>query len=229
VNARPSFGGGMERYYEAQFEELRDLLLRMSYLALENLTRALDGLFSRDVGLCAKVMEDDREIDQLEIRVDHACIDILLQRQPVAKDLRFTTMAMKINTNLERLGDQAVYIARVGCDLSRLPPITDNFGLPGLGERAREAVQKAMDAFVREDVELAMRVRAGDEEINRAHREMIQNLFRFMSENPTRMPQAVELIFLAQSLERVADYAKNIADEVVYVVEAFDPRHRKSP
>jgi phosphate transport system protein len=217
----------VERYYESQFRDLRDLLLRMSYLAEENVSLALEGLFGRDTDLCRKVIETDREIDMFEVRIDQACIDLLLLRQPVAKDLRFATMSMKINTNLERTGDQAVYIARVGCDLSDLPPIGDFFGLPALGEMVKKAVSRSMDSYIREDVTLAREVREGDEEINRIHRETIQRLLGYMMENPTRVAQTVELIFLARALERIADYGKNIADEVIYLVEAVDPRHRK--
>jgi phosphate transport system protein len=220
-------GGPMERYYESQFRDLRDLLLRMSYLAEENVSMALDGLFGRDTNLCRKAIESDREIDMFEVRIDQACIDLLLLRQPVAKDLRFVTMSMKINTNLERTGDQAVYIARVGCDLSDLPPIDDFFGLPSLGEMVKGTVSRAMEAYIKEDVDLARAVRAGEDEINRIHRETIQWLLRYMMENPTKVAQTVELIFLARALERIADYAKNIADEVIYLVEAVDLRHRK--
>jgi phosphate transport system protein len=218
-------GPKKERYFEAHFEELRDLLLRISYLAMEAYSRALDGLFSRDAALCEKVVEADKEIDKLEIRIDQACIDILMAHQPVAKDLRFVTMAMKINTNLERMGDQAVYIARVGCDLSVLPPMREVFALPELGERVKSAVQGAIDSFIEEDADLARRVRAGDEEINRFHRDMIEKLLQYMMENPSQIAQAVEMIFLARALERVADYGKNIAAEVIYLVEAVDARH----
>jgi phosphate transport system protein len=198
----------------------------MSYLALEAYSRALEGLFSRDPDLCEKVVEADKEIDDLEVRIDQACIDLLLTRQPVAKDLRFVTMAMKINTNLERMGDQAVYIARVGCDLSDLPPMREVFALPELGEEAKKAVQNAIDAFRTEDAELARVVRAGDTAINRFHREMIEKLLHYMMENPSKIAQTVELVFLARALERVADYGKNIANEVIYLVEAVDARHR---
>lgn len=198
----------------------------MSYLALENFSLALDGLYARDPSICEQVVDGDQEIDQLEIRIDHAAIDLILLLQPVAKDLRFATMVMKINTNLERVGDQAVFIARMGRDLAGMAPVRDWFGLPLLGERVHNAVQSSMDAFAREDAVLARSVRDGDEAINQTHREMIQALLQFMMENPKMVPQAVELILLAQTLERVADYAKNIADEVIYMVEAVDQRHR---
>ncbi len=220
-------GSDMDRYYESQFRELRDLLLRMSYLAEENVSLALDGLFGRDKELCRKVIEADREIDLFELRIDSASIDLLLLRQPVARDLRFVTMSMKINANLERTGDQAVYIARVGLDLSDLPPVEDFFGLPALGEMVKKAISRAMESYIREDVALARQVREGDDEINRIHRDAIQRLLRYMMENPSRVAQTVELIFLARSLERIADYGKNIADEVIYLVEAVDPRHKR--
>lgn len=216
----------MERYFEAQFIALRDQLLRMSYLSIESLQRALDGLYGRDRELCQKVVEDDKQIDLFEIENDKACIELLLLRQPVARDLRFATMSMKINSSLERVGDQAVYIARVGCDLADLPPVTDFLKLPELGDRAKTALQRAMDSYIREDAELAREVRNGDVEINRLHRYLIQHFLEFMVETPARVAQAVELIFLAKSLERCADYAKNIADDVIYLVEAVDPRHQ---
>lgn len=218
----------MERYYESQYNELRDLLLRMWYVTGENLKKSLDGVFTRDQNLCAEVIASDEEIDRFEIRIDQACIDLLLLRQPVAKDLRFVTMSMKINTNLERTGDQAVYIARVGCDLMGLPPVGEAFGVPELAEMARNAVAQAMESYTREDVELARRVRTGDEKINRFHREIIRQLLEYMMENPSKVTQTVEMIFLARALERVADYGKNIADEVIYLVEAVDPRHKNS-
>ncbi len=216
----------MERYYEEQYKELRDLLLRMWYITSENLKKALDGVFTRDQALCTEVIAADEAIDRFEVRIDQSCIDLLLLRQPVAKDLRFVTMSMKINTNLERAGDQAVYIARVGCDLMALPPVEESFGVPELAEMARRAMAQAMDSYMNEDVELARRVRTGDEEINRFHREVIRKLLAYMMENPSKLTQTVEMIFLARALERVADYGKNIADEVIYLVEAVDPRHK---
>lgn len=216
----------MERYYEAQYNELRDLLLRMWYLTGENLKKALDGVFTRDQALCAEVIASDEEIDRFEVRIDQACIDLLLLRQPVAKDLRFVTMSMKINTNLERTGDQSVYISRVGCDLMGLPPVEDSFGVPELADMARRAVALAMESYTNEDADLARRVRVGDEEINRFHREVIRKLLEYMMENPSKLTQTVEMIFLARALERIADYGKNIADEVIYLVDAVDPRHK---
>ncbi|MBD3162549.1 MAG: phosphate signaling complex protein PhoU [Candidatus Eisenbacteria bacterium] len=218
----------MERYYEAQFKELLDLLLRLSYLSIENYSRALQGIFSRDPELCEQVVEADEQIDEMEVRIDQACIDILLMRQPVAKDLRFVTMSMKINTNLERMGDQAVYIARLGCDLSDLPPLKNFFGLPMLGEKAKTAVRTAIDSLVDEDTELARSIAARDPEINRLHRDIIRRILHYMAEEPSKITQAVDLIFLAKAMERVADYGKNIAYEVVYMVDAVDDRHRST-
>lgn len=216
----------MDRYYEADFTSQRDLVLRMSYMAQENLERAIDGLLSGDGRKLREVIERDAQIDQMELRVDAECVELLLRLQPVAKDLRLAAMSLKINTNLERMGDQAVYIARVGLDLLQQARPKEWHELPRLAAMAREAVDLAMQSFVREDTALARRVRAGDREINQLYRSIIHAMVQFAMENPSQLPQTIEMVFVAQALERVADYAKNIADEVVYLVEAVDPRHR---
>lgn len=216
----------MDRYYESDFTSQRDLILQMSYMAQENLERAIDGLLNRNERLLREVVERDSQIDQMEVRVDAECVELLLRLQPVAKDLRLAAMSLKINTNLERMGDQAVYIARVGLDLLRQAPAREWHELPRLAAMAREAVGMAMQSFVKEDTELARRVRAGDQDVNAMYRAMIHAMVQYAMENPGQLPQTIEMIFVAQALERVADYAKNIADEVVYLVEAVDPRHQ---
>ena len=216
----------MERYYDADFTQHRDRVLRMSYMALENFDRALNGLFARDARILREAVARDRDIDQMEVDIDRECIELLLRLQPVAKDLRLAVMSLKINTNLERLGDQAVFMARVGLDLMRLPPVQDWFGLPDLASRARDAVDHAVQAFTDEDTTAAKAVRDGDQEINRIYRAQVLAMIQFAMESPSQLPQMMELMSLAQALERVADYAKNIADEVVYLVDAVDPRHQ---
>lgn len=217
----------MERYYEAEFTQLRDRILQMSYLALENYDRAVNGFFAREESELRRTIQQDEQIDQMELMIDAECIELLLRLQPFAKDLRFAAMAMKINTNLERMGDQAVFMARAGLDLMRLPVITDFFQLPRLASMARNAVEQAMLAFAREDSRLAREIRQGEKQINAFYRQIIKSLLEFAMETPSQLPQSVELLFIAQSLERVADYAKNIADEVIYLVEAEDVRHRQ--
>ena len=216
----------MDRYFEADLTQHRDRILQMSYLALENLERALNGLYSRDESLLREAVERDREIDQMELTIDAECVELLLRLQPVAKDLRLAVMSLKINTNLERLGDQAVFIARVGLDLLGQTPVKDWFGLPQLSSLTREAVSRAVLAFTREDTDLAREVRAGDQEINRLYRQLMLAMVHSAMENPSQLPQTMELMSVAQALERGADYGKNIADEVIYLVEAVDPRHR---
>jgi len=217
----------MERYFESDFTELRDRLLRMAYLALENYDRAVTGFFTRDEALLALAVERDGEIDQMELTVDAECVELLLRLQPFAKDLRFAAMSLKINTNLERLGDQAVFMARVGLDMLRKPAIRDWFQLPDLTTRARGAVERAMKAFAAEDTALAREVKSGEVEINAIYRAMVRTLLHYAQSSPEQIPQAMDLLSVAQALERVADYAKNIADEVIYLVEAVDVRHAK--
>lgn len=216
----------MERYYDADFTQHRDRILQMFYMAQENLERALNGLFTRDERLLREAVDRDREIDQMELRIDAECVELLLRLQPVAKDLRLAVMSLKINTNLERMGDQAVFIARVGLDLQARAPVTAWFRLRELAARAREAVNQAVEAFIREDTEAARRVRVGDQEINRIYREVVRTMIEFAMENPRQLFQTMELMSVAQALERVADYGKNIADEVIYLVDAEDPRHQ---
>jgi phosphate transport system protein len=216
----------MERYFDADLNEHRDRILRMSYMALENLERAVNGLFTRDEQLLREAVERDREIDQMELRIDAECVELLLRLQPVAKDLRLAVMSLKINTNLERMGDQAVFIARVGLDLQAMLPVQDWFRIQELSARTHEAVSLAVTSFSKEDTALARQVREGDKEINRLYRTLVLSMVQFAMDNPTQLPQMMELMSVAQALERVADYGKNIADEVVYLVEAEDPRHR---
>jgi len=216
----------MERYYENDFTKLRDRLFQMAYLALENYDRATGGLFARDAAQLREAVERDRLLDELEVKIDGECCDLLLRLQPFAKDLRFALMSLKINTNLERMGDQAVSIARAGLDLLSFPAPADFFDLPRLAARAREAVEGALQAFRSEDAELARKVRHADEEINQLYRKILRELIEFSMASPNQIPQSIELVFIAQSLERVADYGKNIADEIIFMVEAEDIRHR---
>jgi len=216
----------MERYYEGDFSRHRDRILQMYYMAAENYDRALNGLFTRDEALLRDAIERDRQIDQMEVRIDAECVELLLRLQPVARDLRLAVMSLKINTNLERMGDQTVSIARAGLDLARIPSVRDWFGLPDLAADARAAMESALGAFTREDSALARQVRAGDQGINRRYRALLLSMIGAAMENPSQLPQMMELMSIAQALERVADYAKNIADEVVYLVDAVDLRHQ---
>jgi phosphate transport system protein len=214
----------MEHHIDMELGELKEKLLMMASHAETAVNEAVRALVERDYDLALRVKDDDNVLDQFEVEIDDMVIH-LLAKAPLASDLRFVTVAMKISQNLERVGDEASKIAKRARDLSEEPPVKINLDLPRMANLALSLLKGALDAFVSRDPAAARAVIPRDKEVDAMNREFNAQLAQHMMENPDTIKRCLSLIVVSKSLERIADHAKNVAEEVVYLCEAQDIRH----
>ena len=205
-------------------DTLKQRLLTMASHAETAVNEAIRALVERDYDLALRVKEDDRVIDQFEVEIDDLAIH-LLAKAPLASDLRFVTVAMKISQNLERVGDEGSKIAKRARDLSQEPPVKLQLDLPRMAALALDMLKVALDAFVNRDPVSARAVIPRDKEVDGLNRQINRELAEHMMENRDSVMRCLHLINVSKSLERIADHAKNVAEEVVYLCEAQDIRH----
>jgi len=205
---------------------LRNNVLMMAGLAERSLERAMKGLIERDDDICANAIADDEEIDQLEMQIDKDGVDILLRFQPVASDLRRVVSAMKLSTNLERIGDQATNIARRARKLNRHPPLPEVELILPMNAQAMSMFKDSVDAYVREDVELGRAIVPRDEKLDELNRVASRRLIERMTQDREQLRGYLNLVFIGRHLERVGDHATNIAEDAVYAAAAEDIRHQ---
>ena len=215
----------MSRHFHEELEALKQTLLAMGGLVEDQIRHAMQALVDRDDALASEVIERDRHVNAYDVEVDAQCVELLALHQPAAGDLRFITTAMKIVTDLERIGDQAVNIAQRVIELNAEPQLKPYIDLPRMAERAQAMVKESLDAFVARDTELARRVRAEDDEVDALKEQIFRELLTFMMEDPRSIPRAIRLILISRCMERVADHATNIAEMVIYLVEGKMVRH----
>jgi phosphate transport system protein len=220
----------MENYFETGLDQLRQKLLMMGSHAETAVNQSLQALVQRDHDLALRVKDNDRVIDQFEVEIDDLVIQ-LLTKAPLATNLRLVTVAMKISQNLERVGDEASKIAKRARDLTQEPPVKISIDLPRMAGMALAMLKSALDSFVNKDPVSARAIIPRDKEVDALNQEMHKVLAQHMMENPETIGRCLHWIVAAKSLERIADHAKNIAEEVVYLCEAQDIRHnlRKQP
>jgi len=209
---------------DMDLDALKQKLLTMASHAETAVNEALRALLERDYELALRVKENDRVIDQLEVEIDDLAIH-LLARAPLASDLRLVTVAMKISQNLERVGDEATKIAKRARDLSQEPPVKVVIDLPRMAKLALDLLKGALDAFVNRDPIAARAVIPRDKEVDGLNKQVTEQLAQHMMENPDTIKRCLNLITISRSLERIADHATNVAEEVVYLYEAQDIRH----
>jgi phosphate transport system protein len=215
----------MQRHFHEELEALKQTLLAMGALVEDQIRRVMRALVERDDVAARAVIERDREVNAYDIEVDEKCVELLALHQPTAGDLRFITTAMKIVTDLERIGDQAVNIAQRVLDLNQEAQIKPYIDLPRMAERAQAMVKQSLDAFVARDTDLARRVCAADDEVDALKEQIFRELLTFMMEDAKTIPRAIRLILISRFLERVADHATNIAEMVIFMVESRMVRH----
>ena len=208
-------------------QALKSQLLTMGGLVENRIHRAVDSLIHRNDAEAQKVIESDVEINDLQIEVDERCLKLLATQTPVAGDLRFIAAAMKINSDLERMGDQAVNIAENTMKCLDKPPLKPFIDLPRMAALAQEMTRDALDAFVRRDAELARDVLRRDDEVDDLKDQVFRELLTYMMADPGTIERALSLILISRNLERVADHATNIAEDVIFLVEAKDVRHHR--
>src|SRR5215813_6990708 len=215
----------MERRFHEELHTLKQTLLAMGGLVEDQIRRAMQALTDRDDALALVVIDRDQEVNAYDVEVDETCVNLLALHQPAAGDLRFITTAMKIVTDLERIGDQAVNIAQRALELNQEPQLKPYIDLPRMADRAQRMVKESLDAFVARDTELARRVCGEDAEVDALKEQIFRELLTYMMEDAKTIPRAIRLILVSRFLERVADHATNIAEMVIYMVESKMVRH----
>jgi phosphate transport system protein len=212
--------------FDESLAALRNNVLMMAGLTERSLERAMKGLVNRDDNICATAIADDEEIDQLEKQIDKDGVDILLRFQPVASDLRRVVAAMKLSSNLERMADMATTIARRARKLNQHPPLAEVELIRPMYDHAMSMFKDSVDAFAREDVDLARAVVPRDQKLDDLNRMASHKLVDRMAQDPDQLRGYLNLIFVGRCLERVGDHATNIAEDAVYAAAAEDIRHQ---
>ena len=217
----------MELHFDQELTQLKEKLLLMSSLTEQNVALAIRALVERNNAAAIKVERDDDLLDKLEIEIDGLGIRLLALRQPKASDLRLITTAMKISTDLERMGDRAVTIARRALELNSDPELKPLVDIPRMAEICQSMIRDTLDAFVYQKTDLARQMPQRDHEIDQLNRKVQSDLTEIMLGNSGSIVRALKLMRVAQSLERIGDHVTNIAEEIVYLFEARDIRHHQ--
>lgn len=217
----------MDRHFDHDLADLKERLLTMASHAEKAVNDSVNALVNRDLDLALQVKANDEVLDRFEIEIDETAIT-LLAKAPLATDLRLVTVAMKISQNLERAGDEAAKIAKRARDLSKEPPLKLTLELPKMAGLALGLLKAALDAFVNRDSTAARGLIPRDKEVDLLHKQIQQQLIIHMKEHPDNIARCLHFLVAAKSLERIADHATNIAEEVVYLYEAQDIRHSGS-
>jgi phosphate transport system protein len=212
------------RFHEG-LDELKDRLLRMAGLAEQSITRAVKAFETRDLNQCRLVYESEAIINATEREIDELALDLLAMQQPMAVDLRFIVSVIKINADLERVGDQAVNIAERVEALLSVPAVDLPVDIPLMAETARTMIRQALESFVLGDAELAERVLTMDDTVDRMDREIADAMTNLMKKSPELAEQALDALIIARNLERVGDHATNVAEDVIFWVRGADVRH----
>jgi phosphate transport system protein len=215
-------------HFQDELEQLKSLLLAMGGLAEDRVRSALHGLVDRDPPSIARVLVGDEAINRLHIEVDDRCFRLLALHQPVAVDLRGIVSAVKINADLERVGDLAVNIAEAAERYLAHPPVKPLVDIPRMGSIAQSMLRDALDAFVRRDLKLAQTVLDRDDELDGLKTKVFRDLLAFMLDDKTTVEPALDLILISRHLERIGDHATNVAEDVIFMVSAKDVRHHSA-
>lgn len=213
------------RHFEQELEKLKAKLLEMSALVESAIYRSVQGVVEKNEELAQQVLRNEGRINQLEIEIDDAAIGLLALQAPLAADLRLVTAVIKINNDLERMGDLSVSIAQSALALVKEPLIRPLIDITHIAGLAQGMVRKSLDAFVNRDPELARSVLASDDAVDNMRTASYHELISFMEVNPQQIPQALYLLSVIRNLERIADHATNIAEDVLFLVKGIDVRH----
>jgi phosphate transport system protein len=216
----------MRRHFDEEMSQLKTDLLTMATLVEKSIYKSVEALKKRDALLAEELIVEDKKIDELELKIEELAIDLLATRQPIASDLRFITTGMKINAELERIGDLSVNIAQRAKELSEQPLLKPLIDIPKLTDVARKMVKGAIDSFVQKDEELAKKVILSDPEADKLRNLIYDELIQdYMCLNGQTAPRAVPLLLVARHLERICDHATYIAEYVIYMVKAENVKH----
>jgi phosphate transport system protein len=213
------------RHFQEELEQLKTRLLEMGGQAEENVRLAVKGLVDRDQDLIERVMVGDEPLNNLHIEIDNRCFTLLALYQPMAADLRTIVAAVKINTDLERVGDLAVNIAEAARRYTSHAPVKKLIDIPRMATIAQAMLRDALDAFVRRDLAMAQAVLNEDDRLDTLKTQIFRELLTYMLQDPSTIEPALDLILVSRHLERIGDHATNIAEDVIFIVSARDVRH----
>jgi len=213
-------------HFQEQLATLKERLLVMGGLAEERVRAIMEALVERDLSLVERVQAGDEPLNQLHIEIDDRCFKLLALHQPMAADLRAIVSAVKINTDLERVGDLAVNIGEAGKRYIQHAPVKPLIDIPRMGELAQKMLRDALDAFVRRDQSLAKAVLAADDTLDALKTQIFRELLTYMLNNPATIEPALDLILISRHLERIGDHATNVAEMVIFMVEGRGVRHQ---
>jgi phosphate transport system protein len=221
--------GHIYKAFDMELKELKEKLLHEAGLVERAIQDAIKSLLERTSDVARKVIEDDDSINTLEVEIDEFCLKLLALRQPAARDLRFITTAIKINYDLERIGDMAVNICERVLELNQESQLKPYIDLPTMATIVQTMVKESLDAFVKEDVQLALKVTQDDEKVDSYLDQIFRELLTYMMQDARAISRATRLLFISKNLERMADHAVNIAELVIFMVEGKIIRHIKIP
>ncbi|HME43557.1 MAG TPA: phosphate signaling complex protein PhoU [Syntrophorhabdales bacterium] len=220
--------GHISRIFDEELRELKESMLFEGELVQRAVQNAVTALLTRNSDLARKVIEDDEVINTKEVEIDEFCLKLLALRQPAAKDLRFIATAIKINYDLERMGDMAVNICERVLELNLEPQLKPYIDVPQMAEIAQTMVKESLDAFVKEDPQLAWKVTQDDAKVDQLNEQIFRELLTYMSEDLKTISRATRLLFISKYLERLSDHAVNIAELVIFLVQGKIIRHLKA-
>ncbi|HEY2989826.1 MAG TPA: phosphate signaling complex protein PhoU [Candidatus Binatia bacterium] len=216
-----------DKRYEEDLKRLRDDILYMGGLVEDQIQKAVSSLVDRDSALAETIIQRDQEVNRLDVEIDDLCIRLLALRQPAGGDLRFITTALKITTDLERIGDMAVNICERALELNMEPQLKPYIDIPRMARTSERMIRESLDAFVREDTDLALKVCKDDQEVDDLNSQIFRETISFMIEDPHTINRAMKISSISKYLERIADHATNIAEMVVFMVKGKSIRHMK--
>ena len=213
------------RHFQEELDELKRRLLEMGGLAEERLQLAVKGIVDRDLAVIDWVLGGDSDVNKLHVEIDDRCVKLLALHQPMAVDLRSIVAAVKINTDLERVGDLAVNITEAGQRYLMHPPVKELIDIPRMATLAQTMLRDALDSYVNRNLELAHSVLTADDRLDALKGQVFRDLLNFMLSDQSTIEAAIDLILISRHLERVGDHATNIAEDVIFMVTAKDIRH----
>ena len=216
-----------DKKYEEDLRKLREDILYMGGLVEDQIQKAVKSLVDRDSGMANIIIERDHEVNRLDVDIDDLCIRLLALHQPAGRDLRFITTGLKITTDLERIGDMAVNICERALELNQEPQLKPYIDIPRMTQIAQGMIRESLDAFVREDTGLALKVCKDDEQVDQLNSQIFREVISFMIGDPLTINRAMKLSSISKYLERIADHATNIAEMVVFMVKGKSIRHMK--
>ena len=217
-----------DKKYEDELKKLREDILYMGGLVEDQIQKSIKSLVERDTDLANIVIERDHEVNRLDVDIDDLCIRLLALHQPAARDLRFITTGLKITTDLERIGDMAVNICERALELNQEPQLKPYIDIPRMARISERMIRESLDAFVREDTDLALKVCKDDDQVDQLNAQIFREVITFMIDDPRTINRAMKISSVSKYLERIADHATNIAEIVIFMVKGKTIRHLKT-